>query len=324
MIGIAFVGAGLVSEMHGRGVSSNSQARLVGVYDSNPRNANAIAKKFGGVVFRSLEQLLADSRVNAVHVLTPPEQHTRVALACLKAGKHVLVEKPVALTVAEITRLDAAARKSGCVCMPAHNYIYMPSIRRAKQLIENGKLGKIAALWIIYNVFTPENIAARYGGVMRAVCTHHAYSLLHLLGRPRRVMATVSRVHYKQLTCEDQVMMVCEMPSGAIANLWCSFAAKDLSNDPWTVMYKVLGTAGAMSYSWNEAQFEDERGPGWGFPCYEEGFANEIDHFVNRCILAGEPPLSTLADAADTLRIIEAAEKSVRSRRAVDPRILSK
>jgi predicted dehydrogenase len=62
----------------------------------------------------------------------------------------------------------------------------------------------------------------------------------------------------------------------------------------------------------------DERGPGWGFPCYAEGFANEIDHFIKRCILAGEPPLSTLDDALDALRIIEAAERSVRLKRSVE------
>ena len=90
-------------------------------------------------------------------------------------------------------------------------------------------------------------------------------------------MATVSSVHYKKLTCEDQAMLVCEMPGGAIANLWCSLAAKDLTSDPWTIVYKVLGTSGGSTYSWNEAQFEDDGGPAWGLPCYEEGFALDLD-----------------------------------------------
>ena len=107
-------------------------------------------------------------------------------------------------------------------------------------------------------------------------------------------------------------MIVCQMPNGAIANLWCSFAANDVTSDPWTVVYKVLGTNGGLNYSWNEAQFQDDRGPGWGLPCYEESFRNEVDHFVNRCVLGGGQPLSTLADALDALRIIEAAERSCR------------
>lgn len=309
-VGIAFIGAGIVAEMHGRGVAATPAAKLIGVYDPAESKARAIARKFGGRVFKSLEEALADPKVHAVHVLTPPAHHARIAEASLRAGRHVLVEKPVAWKYGEIEKLQSTARKSNRVCMPAHNYIYVPALQRAKRLIDNGSLGAIASLWIIYNIFHPEEIAAIYGGVLRAVCVHHAYSLLYLLGRPSRLMSTVSRIHYEKLLSEDQAMIVCEMPSGTIANLWCSFAASDSTSDPWTVVYKILGTKGGLVYSWNEAQFQDDRGPGWGLPCYEESFMGEIQHFVNHCILRGKQPLSTLADAADALRIVEASERS--------------
>jgi predicted dehydrogenase len=222
----------------------------------------------------------------------------------------VLLEKPVAQSREEIAKLEQAAHDSGRVCMPAHNYIYVPSLQRAKRLIQSGKLGQIASLWILYNIFHAEEIAAIYGGVLREVCIHHAYSLLYLLGRPESLLTMRSRVHYQKLDCEDQVMIVCKMPGDAIANLWCSFAASDGTNDPWTVTYKILGTKGGINYSWNEAQFEDNGGPAWGLPGYEEGFIQEIDYFINRCIRNGEEPLSTLDDAADALSIVEAAERS--------------
>jgi predicted dehydrogenase len=309
-VGIAFVGAGIVAEMHGRGVAENLNARLIGVYDPDTAKAEAITNKFGGRVFPSFPDLLAEPLVDAVHILTPTEHHVPIALASLRAGKHVLIEKPVAKTRSEIEVLLEEARKSNRICMPGHNYIYVPSLTRAKRLIENGKLGTIASLWILYNIFHQEEVAAIYGGVLRAVCMHHAYSLLYLLGRPKRLSSMTSRVHYQRLTCEDQAMITCEMSSGALANLWCSFAASDPTNDPWTVTYKILGTSGAVNYSWNEAQFEDPGGPAWGMPCYEEGFVREIEHFVNHCILGGEAPLSTLNDAADALAILEAAERS--------------
>lgn len=194
--------------------------------------------------------------------------------------------------------------------MPAHNYIYAPSIRRAKRLIDAGSLGKIASLWILYNIFHSEQVAAAYGGVLRAVCTHHAYSVLYLLGRPRRLMAMTSRVNESPRACEEQAMLVCEMGDGAIANLWTSFAANDPTSDPWTVLYKVLGTNGGVTYSWNEAQFNDQGGPAWGMPCYEESFIEEIDYFINRCVGMGDEPLSSLEDAADALSILAAAEAS--------------
>lgn len=315
--GVAFAGAGIVAEMHGRGVAANPAARFVGVFDPRRHRARAITRKFGGRVYSTFEQLLDDPAVEAVHVLSPAERHVPQALAALAAGKHVLIEKPVAGSLEEIRRLQKAADAAGRVAMPAHNYIYAPALERARRLISSGKLGRIASLWILYNIFHPEKVAAIYGGVLREVCIHHAYSVLYLLGCPERVTARVSRVHYRRLECEDQAMLVCEMPGGAIANLWCSFAASDPTADPWAVVYKVLGARGGVTYSWNEAQFEDTGGPAWGLPCYEEGFVREIAHFVERSIGKGEAPLSTLEDAAMALVLIEAAEKSIESGRTI-------
>ena len=314
-IGVAFIGAGIVAEMHGRGLAATSGARFMGVFDPIISNAKRIAARFSGQVYKNIEDLLGDKDVEAVHVLTPVEQHVPVALKAMQAGKHVLIEKPVATTVSEIRKLQDAAKKYQRVCMPAHNYVYVPSLYRAKRLIAEKKLGQIAVLWILYNIFHAEEIVAQYGGVLREVCTHHAYSVLYLLGRPIRVSAVISNVHYEKLTFEDQAAITCEMPGGAIANLWSSFAVNDPTSDPWTVIYKVLGTHGGLTYSWNEAQFDDQGGPAWGLPCYEDGFRGEIDHFINRAIRKGEQPLSTLNDAVDTLQIIEAAEKSARSGR---------
>jgi len=315
-LGIAFVGAGIVAEMHGRGIAENANATFVGAYDPNPERAASITQKFGGRTFSSLHQLLVDSSVDAVHVLTPTSHHVDTAVACLRAGKHVLVEKPVANTREELRILQEESIRSGRVCMPGHNYIYVASLKRAKRLLNSGNLGQIASLWILYNIFHQEEVAAIYGGVLRAVCMHHAYSLLYLLGRPNRVSCMTARVHYERLECEDQAMITCEMQSGALANLWCSFAANDPTNDPWTVTYKILGTKGAVNFSWNEAQFEDSGGPAWGMPCYEEGFIYQIDHFINHCVLRGESPLSTLSDAADALAIINAAQRSALSKRS--------
>lgn len=310
--GVAFVGAGIVAEMHGRAVTENENAEFIGVYDPQGDRCSAVAARFSGRPFRSLEELLAHPRVDAVHILTPTQDHVPTALRCLGARKHVLVEKPVAHTHAEIDDLKSAAAHAGRVCMPAHNYIYVPALRRARQLIETGKLGQISSLWVIYNIFHPEDVAALYGGVLRAVCIHHAYSLLYLLGRPTRLVGLATRVQYKSLHCEEQAIISCEMSNGAIANLWCSFAANDPTSDPWTVVYKLLGTNGGVNYSWNESQFRDDGGPAWGMPCYGDSFAAEIDYFLEQCILRNRAPLSSLDDASDALSIVEAAEACIR------------
>ena len=311
MTGLAFVGAGVVAELYAKAIERGVSGRFTGVFDPQTAAAERMAGRLGGPAFGSLEALLADTATQAVVVMSPNSTHVDIARRCLKAGKHVLIEKPVAQNTREMSELEALGRTAGRVCMPAHNYIYHPSVQRAKRLICDGRLGKIANLWILYNIFHDETTAARYGGVLREVAIHHAYSLIYLLGRPKRVMAAQSRVRHETQAHEDQVMIVCEMESGVLANLWTSFAASDPTNDPWTVVYKVLGTKGGLSFTWNDVAFEDQGGPAWGLPNYVDSFWTELTFFLDQAVAMRLPPLSTLQDARDALLIIEAAERSI-------------
>lgn len=311
-LGIAFWGAGIVAGPHGHAVTANSSVHFAGVYDPDVKRRTAVAQALGGQEFDSPEALLASPDVDAVAVLSPNHTHVNVALECLAAGKHVLVEKPVAESHEQLVTLDAAARKVNRVCMPAHNYIYHPALTRAHRLVGQGAFGRIASMWILYNIFHEEELAKRYGGVLREVCVHHAYSLIYLLGRPGTVSAVSSSVHYERLTCEDMVNIVCRMPDDVLANLWCSFAASDPTSDPWTVVYKILGSKGGCVHSWNGAVFDDTRGPGYGFPDYLDGFSEELRFFADETIARGTRPLSGLQEAADAIAIIEAAESSIR------------
>ena len=109
------------------------------------------------------------------------------------------------------------------------------------------------------------------------------------------------------------------MPGGALANLWVSFAASDPTSDPWTVLYKILGEKGGVSFSWNDAIFADAGGPAWGIVNYVDSFHDQLTHFLDRVIPGRAEPLSTLQDAADALAIVAAAEVSVRQRGAAIP-----
>lgn len=311
MTGLALVGAGIAAELYAKAIERGVSARFTGVFDPNRAAADRVATRLGGHAFASLDALLADQATDAVVVLSPTQTHVDIASRCLEAGKHVLVEKPVAERPAEIARLARLSRSVDRVCMPAHNYIYNPNMERAKRLLAAGELGTVASVWMLYNILHEEQIAARYGGVLREVAIHHAYTLLYLLGPPRRVMAAQSRVHYQTLPFEDQVTLVCEMPGGALANLWVSFAASDRSSDPWTVMYKVLGTRGSWHFSWNDAMWEDSGGPGWGIGNYVESFWTELTFFLDQAIGKEAAPLSTLEHARQALLILEAAERSI-------------
>ena len=311
-LGVGILGAGIVSQLYAQAIERGAPARVIGVYDPDRPRAEALARRLNGRVFANRDALLSSGEVEACLVLSPNHAHADDALACLAARKHVLIEKPIAESYDSIAALAEAARRADRVCMPAHNYIYNPSVQRARRLLDEKRFGVVASYWIVYNIFHSEEVARRYGGVLREVAVHHAYSLIYLAGRPRNVSARTSRVHYKDVDAEDQVALCCETADGALANLWVSFAASDPTSDPWTVVYKILGEKGGVSFTWNDAIFPDAGGPAWGVVNYVDSFHDQLAHFLERVIPGDAAPLSTLQDAADALAIIGAAEQSIR------------
>lgn len=308
--GVGILGTGGVAVLHADAIAAVTGLDFVGAFSRDPGRVMRFVGPRGGRAYASREELLGDPAVEVVAVCTPADLHVPLALEALGAGKHVIVEKPVGRTVADIDALQGAAAKAGRICLPCHNYIHAPPLRRARELASQGALGRIASFWLIYNQLHDAEIGFP-GLTMRDLCIHHAYAVLFFLGRPARVVAASGNVHFTDRRADDQVMIVCTMPDGAIANLWGSFAADDHTSDPWTVTYKLLGTKGGFTHSWNDAYAGEATQPGWDRPAYRDSFRHVYEHFAHGCLGAGAPPLSTLADARDALCIIEAAEQAL-------------
>ena len=313
---IGFIGAGDVAVLHADAVR-RAGAKLVGLWNRTSGRAYTRAEEFGCRVFPTPEELVRE--VDAVFVLTNLETHLEYTLLALEAGKSVLVEKPVGVTVGEIERMKGAAERAGVVCMPGHNYIYEAGMARAQELIANGSLGRVVSAYVLYNIHHPEEIAARYPGVVRQILTHHSYILLYLAGRPKRLAAMQATLHYEKIAQEDVAMVQMELESGALAHFCASFAADDHAGDPWTVMVKVIGTAGSTRYSYRD-WVENRRGAAHSqtYSAYQGSIANEVRHFVDVCLRGGGQPLSTLDDAITAQRMVEACELSIAERRFVE------
>jgi predicted dehydrogenase len=143
-IGIAVVGAGY----WGPNLIRNAQATpgLVVEYlcDLDPERARRVLGRYSTVrVCAELDEVLADPAVHAVAVATPAATHLDVVLAALEAGKHVLVEKPLAATLADGAKLVAAADERGLVLMLDHTYCYTPAVRRLRELVRGGEIGTL-------------------------------------------------------------------------------------------------------------------------------------------------------------------------------------
>jgi predicted dehydrogenase len=317
-LGVGFLGAGDISVLHARAVARAHGAKLVGLWNRGQDRAKQRAAEFGCRNYPSPEELVRDPAVDAVFVLTNLETHLEYTKLALEAGKHVLVEKPVGVSVGEIEQMKELADTKGLVCMPGHNYVYESGMVRTRELVEAGDLGRIVSAYVMYNIHHPEEVAKRYPGVVRQILTHHSYILLYLVGKPVELCAMKATLHYREYQEEDIAMVQMRLTNGALAHFCASFAADDHAGDPWTVMVKVIGTAGSTRYSYRD---HVEVKPGLvhsqTYTAYQGSITNEVRHFLVDCLRHGKPPLSTLDDAITAQTMIEAAEKSIAEKSVV-------
>jgi len=143
-VGIAVVGAGYWGPNLVRNALQSAATRLIAVVDQDLGRAERVAGGFSGVrASADLAAVLADPAVEAVAVATPAASHLRVAMAAIEAGKHVLVEKPLAASYADGLALARAAQDRGVVLMCDHTYCYTPAVQRIRELVHSGALGEI-------------------------------------------------------------------------------------------------------------------------------------------------------------------------------------
>jgi predicted dehydrogenase len=317
-IGIGFIGAGEVSVMHGRGMRDLRSCELVGLWNRTPETARRRAEEEHCRVYATAEELVADPRIQAVLVLTNLETHLYYAKLAMNAGKHVLVEKPLCANVPEIRDMIACQKKAGVVCMPGHNYIHEDSLARARQMIARGELGKVVSFYMLYNIHHSEERASTLPGVVRQILTHNLYTMMYLVGRPRRVSAFKANRHYEKIDKEDIALVNVELENGGLAHLCASFAADDLSSSPWSAYIKVIGTTGTTQYSYNDWVCAG-RGTSHSrtYTAYQETLGREVQYFVEKCIGQGLEPPSTLEDALWAQQTLEAIERSIATGAAV-------
>ena len=310
MIKVGFIGAGDISLLHEEGVNLSKNAKLVGIWNRTVERAEEKARLFNCRVFNNPEELI--QAVDVVYVLTNMETHYQYARMAIEKSRHVLVEKPTAVTIEEIKDLKSLADKYSVHVAPVHNYIYEPSVTRAKDLIDSGKIGDLVSLYVLYNIHHPEKVASRYPGVIRQILTHHAYCTLYLVGKPDKVSCMKATINDGSVPQENIAMVTMKMKNNALSHLCASFASDDHAGDPWTFMIKVIGTKGATRYSYRDwventpAVVHSQTYSAYPYTIRETG-----KYFLENVIGLGEKPLSSLDDAITCMKMIEACELSV-------------
>lgn len=162
-IRVALLGAGYISSWHADAVRSIPGLKLVAVCDRSEAAARKLASTYGIDWHSDLDKLIASGTCDAVHVLTPPPLHRDLAVRCLDGGLHVLVEKPVTLSVADLDAISAAAARNDRMLGVCHNFLGLPAWQRLRRVADAGELGLISSLQVNWSFPLPPLRSGPYG-----------------------------------------------------------------------------------------------------------------------------------------------------------------
>ena len=315
---IAIAGLGDVALDHKRGISRCASAQLAGAWTRNAEKRSALTKEWNIHAYQSFEEILADDGVDVVDITAADEVHFDFAMRAMDAGKHVILEKPPAANSDQVMELKKTSEKLQLYCVPMHNYAYRPRMLQTKDLIDEGRIGRVTFGFFSEVMHQSEEWAPRYHGVLVTAMYHLIYASLYFLGRPDSVFAQQESLHYQHCTDDDLSTVHLHYPNGSMAVLLGNWIADDITPSSWFSMYKLLATDGSVSISGQDSIVYKQSG--WGsyeYPDYEDSFIHAIDYMVNRCLIEGKEPVSGLQDAIDTQKITELAQQSAREGKAI-------
>jgi predicted dehydrogenase len=276
----AVVGTGFIGPVHVEGLRRAGVA-VVGILGSSPtRSAEAAAALDVGTAYPDYETLLRDDRVQVVHLTTPNRFHFDQASQALRAGKHVMCEKPLAMTAREAAALVSLARETALAAGVNYNIRYYPLCQEAAERVRQGHLGRVLHVtgsyvqdWLLYPTDFNWRVLADEGGPLRAVAdigTHWLDLVQFIASQPvRAVCADLQTVHAERqrnrasvqtfttgrtgngaresvpIDTEDAGAVLLQFASGARGVLWVSQTTAGRKN---CLRFEVAGSTGSCAW----------------------------------------------------------------------------
>ncbi len=333
---IALLGAGFIADIHMESYHRFiPEAEVVAVYARDPEKAKAFAEKYKiPVWFTSIDEAIHQSGCEVVDICLPNYLHAQVTLKTAEAGKHIIIEKPLAVTLEEADSMIAACDKAGVKLMYAEELCFAPKYERMRQLIKEDAIGKVYMLKQSEKHSGPHSdwfcdVNLSGGGVLMDMGCHAVQWFRWMLNnaKPVSVYATMSTVlHGGRTKGEDNSVMIIEFENGVTAvaeDSWAKHGGMDDCSEAYGtggVIYADLfrGNA-AVSYSKNGYGYAMEKADttvGWSFTVFEEvfnqGYPHELKHFID-CVRHDKEPLVTGRDGRAVLEILYAAYASAGS-----------
>lgn len=335
---VAIIGCGRIARIHAEGYEQHSDLWQVSVTcDNNLSAAEALAQSFPDcTAVNDWRAVLDRADVDAVDICLPHDLHKPVAVAAAEAGKHVLIEKPLARNMEEAVAIVEAAERAGVTLMVAHNQRYMPQHRQVKELLERGTFGDLLCVRADLNqdlILQTERMGGSAhwlhkkqgagGGAIISGSIHKLDLFRWLFGEVKRV-GSFQRTVSGRLQGEDVAVTMLEFDSGLVGEIVSLYACRHAR---WGEMMIIHGTHGTLHEQWHGSEsgtwvhsdivpdyYAGDRLPDMKKIDIEpgRGFAEEIRHW-GESITNNTLPLTNGRDGLRTMAlamaIYEAAEK---------------
>lgn len=262
MLNIGIIGCGKIAQVrHIPEYMDNEKCEVIGYYDRTFSRAETLAKKYGGNAYKSYEELLEDKDIDTVSVCVANHLHAEITIAALKAGKHVLCEKPMATTLEDCEAMVRASDETGKKLLIGHNQLLTPAHRKAKELIDSGLIGDIVTFKTNFGHGGPETWSINPGpdtwffdknaavmGAMADLGVHKTDLIQFLTGQ--KIIEATARLstldkrdaNGSLIGVDDNAFCIYKMNNGIMGTMtasWTYYGPEDNS----TILY---GTKGIM------------------------------------------------------------------------------
>ncbi len=335
------IGSGMIARIHAKAIAEMSGGKLHSVFNHREEGARKLAGEFGVRAFTDLGDFLADSELEIVTVCTPSGAHFEPALAALRAGKHVVCEKPLEVTPARIDELMAAAAESGKVLASVLNRRFTPAMEACKAAVEAGRFGRMTSASCYVKWFRDQGYydsaawrgtwALDGGGALMNQGIHTIDALLYLAGPVRYVQANTACLAHDRIEVEDLGVAILEFESGARGVIEAGTCCWSKSGHPARV--QLAGTEGSAFLAdevfevWDflhEAPEDADirrslmRGGSPGLGANHPASIGHRQHRLNfeeivAAIQAGRAPVTSAAEARKAVQLICAIYESARN-----------
>jgi phthalate 4,5-cis-dihydrodiol dehydrogenase len=315
MIGVGIIGAGWWAGEHARAVAALPDLRLVACASRSPERRAAFTGAYGCAGYEDYRALLADREIDAVAIATSHDSHAVIAIDALAAGKHVLLEKPLARDRRECAAVAAAVQRAGTSFMVGLTHHFTPPVAEAKALVARGELGAVVTVFCAYSqVWRGEQRPRFYreralgGGVWLTLGVHFVDRLLWLIDSEVVAVKAVlgQRFHTPaQQHADDVATVLLQFASGATGTI---AVAGYRDGAPWLTM-QVLGERGALRLDADGLALGHDNA--WQPVAVAETNPMEVEWAAfARSITDGTPPPISLDYALRVMNIVFAAEES--------------